>query len=218
MCLPDRHLPLSPWSPKDGIRQVVPPCQEASRLSLWFGKLATKHISNVSWKALTDLHETVGKYGLGSPEVMQVLRVLNVDMLPPYDVQCLVHVLFRPVEYDIFESKWSQLAERAESQNVVADPQDPRHRAGADVLLGIGEFADVDRQVNFDRLLLQHCQKTGRVALTQTMEISAPKQSFAMVVQGADESFLRFAQRLTASVERQVDDFNSRMLLLKHLV
>lgn len=79
---------------------------------------------------------------------MIALRAIDTDMLPPYDIWCLAHVLFQPLEYDIFEPKWIQLAEGAAVQNAVANQRDPRHRAGADVLLGIDEFADINRQIN----------------------------------------------------------------------
>lgn len=54
-------------------------------------------------------------------------------------------------------------------------------------------------------------------ALVQTLELATPKASFATVVQGADESFLRFAGRLTTSVEKQVADPEARRLVLTHL-
>lgn len=60
---------------------------------------------------MMDLHDKVGKYGLGSIEIMQVLRIFNADALPPHDIWCLARVLFQSVEYDIFESKWTRLPE-----------------------------------------------------------------------------------------------------------
>ncbi|TRZ07968.1 hypothetical protein HGM15179_019142 [Zosterops borbonicus] len=99
----------------------------------------------------------------------------------------------------------------------MACQDDPRYGVGPDMLLGIGDFADVTKQIAYEPLVLEQCQKTGIAALIQTMETSAPKHSFATIVQGTDESFLWFAEKLTASVERQVDDSTSRMLLLKTL-
>ncbi|XP_058280136.1 uncharacterized protein LOC131378769 [Hirundo rustica] len=164
-----------------------------------------------------DLWDKVGIYGLGSAEVMQVLRALNADALPPYDIRCLACILFWPVEYDIFESKWTQLAGRVIVQNAALGQQDPRCVIGTDELLGMGNFADLHRQVSLDPLVLDQCQRTGMAALIQTIEMAALKESFVTVVQGAQEPFLQFAERLTASIERQVEDLNVRMLLLKHL-
>ncbi|TRZ07122.1 hypothetical protein HGM15179_019983, partial [Zosterops borbonicus] len=111
-----------------------------------------------------------------------------------------------PVKYDIFESKWTQLAARVVAQNTTLGPQDPRCVIGTDELLGTGNFADLNRQAAFDLLVLDQCQKTGMAALVQTIEMAAPKESFVTVVQGPEEPFLRFAERLTASVERQDRD------------
>ncbi|RMB92638.1 hypothetical protein DUI87_30947 [Hirundo rustica rustica] len=152
---------------------------------------------------MSELRDKVGKYGLESAEVMQVLRALDADPLPPYDIRCLACVLFRPVEYDIFESKWTQLAGRVVAQNAALGQQDPRHVIGTDVLMGVGNFADLQRQVAFDPLVLDQCHRMGMAALVQTIEMAAPKESFAAVVQGTHEPFLQFAERLTASIERQ---------------
>ncbi|RMC05649.1 hypothetical protein DUI87_17734 [Hirundo rustica rustica] len=169
------------------------------------------------WKAMSKLQEKVGKYGLVSAEVMQVLQTLDADPLTPYDIQCLAHVLFRPVEYEIFEYKRTHLADRVIAQNTVLSQQDPRHVIGTDVLMGIGNFADLQRQVAFDYLVFNQCHRMAMAALVQTIEMAAPKESFAAVTQGTHESFLQFAETLTASVERQVEDFNTRQLVRKYL-
>ncbi|RMC20538.1 hypothetical protein DUI87_01389 [Hirundo rustica rustica] len=135
------------------------------------------------------------------------------------DPVCGTAVCFvQPVEYDIFECKWTQLAGRVVVQNTVLSQQDPRHVIGTDVLLGVGNLADLQRQVALDPLVLDQCHRTGMAALVQTIEMVAPNESFAAVVQGTHEPFLQFAERLTASIERQVEDLNARQLLLKHLV
>ncbi|TRZ10277.1 hypothetical protein HGM15179_016831 [Zosterops borbonicus] len=96
----------------------------------------------------------------------------------------------------------------------MARQDDPRYGVRPDMLMGVGEFADVNKQIAYEPLVLEQCQRIGMAALVQTMEMSAPKQSFTMIFQGTDEPFLKFAGRLTASVERQVDDFTSRDVLL----
>ncbi|RMC22152.1 hypothetical protein DUI87_03025 [Hirundo rustica rustica] len=131
--------------------------------------------------------------------------------------KCLACVLFRPVEYKIFECKWTQLAGRVIAQNTALSQQDPRRVIGTDVLMGIGNFADLQRQVAFDPLVLDQCHRTGMAALVQTIEMAAPNEPFAAVVQGTHEPFLQFAERLTASIERQVEDLNARQTLLIHL-
>lgn len=164
-----------------------------------------------------DLRGTASKHGLGSAEVMQVLQVFNSDTLPPCDICNLACALFPPFEYDIFESKWAQLAQRVVLQNAALGQQDPRRLIGVDELLGRGSFADPKKQVVFDPLVLEQCMRTDMAAMVQTIETAAPQASFVTIVQGAEETFLQFAGRLTASVERQVEDPIARVLLLKQV-
>lgn len=39
-----------------------------------------------AWKVVQDLHTKVAKYGINSPEVMQLTHVINADVLGPYDI------------------------------------------------------------------------------------------------------------------------------------
>ncbi|RMB91824.1 hypothetical protein DUI87_31752 [Hirundo rustica rustica] len=177
----------------------------------------------LSWKAMSELQDKAGKYGLRSAEVVQVLQALDVDPLPPYDIPMIygawARVLFRPVEYEIFEYKWTQLAGRVIAQNTALSQQDPKRVIETDVLMGMGmgNFADLQRQVAFGPLVLDQCHRMGMAALVQTIEIAAPKESFVTVVPGTHKPFLQFAERLTASVERQVEELNARQLVFKNL-
>lgn len=162
------------------------------------------------WKAMMDLQDKLGRFGLASSEVTQVLHVHSADILPPYDIRHLARVLFQPVGYEIFESKWNQLAARVVARNAALGPQDLRCGIRTDVLLGLGNFADANKQVAFDPLILDQCQKTGMAVLIQTIAMAASKESFVTVVQGSEEPFLQFAKRLTASMEKQVEEAEAR--------
>ncbi|TRZ07330.1 hypothetical protein HGM15179_019782 [Zosterops borbonicus] len=197
--------------------QSIPPCTGWAAPPVGFRATGGTMLGLYHGKPCMDLRDTVGKHGLGCAEIMQVLRVFGSDTLPPYDIRNLAHILLPPVEYDIFESKWAQLAHTVVMQNTALGQQDPRHVIGMEELLRTGSFADPKKQVVFDPLVLEQCTKTGMAAVVQTIEMAAPQDSFVTVVQGAEETFLQFAGRLTASVERQVDDPTVRTLLLKQL-
>ncbi|RMB97169.1 hypothetical protein DUI87_26330 [Hirundo rustica rustica] len=94
----------------------------------------------LAWQALSELRDAVGKYDLGSAEVMQVLRSFNASLLTPFDIRSLARALFPPVEYDFFENKWTQLAVRAVEQNTTLGPGDPRHMVNIDMLMGTGNY------------------------------------------------------------------------------
>uniref|UniRef100_A0A8C3QKM4 Retroviral nucleocapsid Gag protein p24 C-terminal domain-containing protein n=1 Tax=Cyanoderma ruficeps TaxID=181631 RepID=A0A8C3QKM4_9PASS len=171
----------------------------------------------ISWEVAMDLLGRVNKYGLGSSEVMQIIRVINAHLLAPYDIRYLAKVLFRPVELGVFEAKWRQLAIRVAAQNSQLFPQDPRNGIGIDQLTGVGDFANPDYQTTWRHRVLAQCQKTGMSALVKTIELVDPKQSFVTIVQGSKEPFLQFVEKLSESLEKQVEDENARALFLKEL-
>ncbi|RMC20728.1 hypothetical protein DUI87_01580 [Hirundo rustica rustica] len=172
----------------------------------------------LAWQALAELRDAVRKYGLGSAEVMQILRYFNASLLMPFDIRSLAQTLFPPVEYDFFEYKWTQLAVRAVERNRTLGPGDPRRTINTDMLLGTGNYTRADGQAGFDPLVQEQCQQTGMAALVQTIQLATPQESFVTVVQGVDEPFLRFAGWLTAAVEKQVSDPAARKLMLQFLV
>ncbi|RMB93002.1 hypothetical protein DUI87_30508 [Hirundo rustica rustica] len=62
-----------------------------------------------TWKAVMDLRDKVAKYGQGSSEVMQMIKVINADLLVPYDTRHLAQMLLQPVQLEVFEANRRQL-------------------------------------------------------------------------------------------------------------
>ncbi|RMB88858.1 hypothetical protein DUI87_34792 [Hirundo rustica rustica] len=171
----------------------------------------------LAWWALSELRGAVGKYGLGSAEVMQVLRYFNASLLTPFDIQSWARAIFPPVEYDFFENKWTQLAGRTLERNRTLGQGDPRRMVNTNMLMGTGNYTRAEGQAGFEPLIQEQCQQTDTAALVQTIQLATPQQSFATIVQGIDEPFLYFAGRLTAAVEKQVSDPAARKLMLQSL-
>ncbi|RMC17418.1 hypothetical protein DUI87_05999 [Hirundo rustica rustica] len=169
----------------------------------------------LAWQALSELRDAVGKYGLGSAKVMQVLRSFNASLLTPFDIRSLARALFPPVEYDFFENKWTQLAIRAVERNTTLGPGDPRRMVNIDMLMGTGNYTRAEGQAGYEPLVQEQCQQIGMAALVQTLQLATPQQPFATIVQGVDEPFLCFAGRLTAAVEKQVSDPAARKLMIQ---
>ncbi|RMC09921.1 hypothetical protein DUI87_12708 [Hirundo rustica rustica] len=95
--------------------------------------------------------------------------------------------------------------------------KDPKYGFGRDQLTGTGNFANPDFQATWNPHVLDQCQKTGMSALVKTIELAAPKQRFVIIVQGSKEPFWQFVEKLSASLEKEVEDENLRALLLKQL-
>ncbi|KAL2310932.1 hypothetical protein Nmel_002615, partial [Mimus melanotis] len=171
----------------------------------------------IAWRVVQDLQDKVAKYGLGSSQVMQIIRVLNTDLLAPYDIRHLAQVLFQPVQFKRFEENWRQMADKAASENMHRPQTDPRLAVGTDALMGRHRFSSPDMQVTWDPLILEQCQKTGLAAMLKTIEAAAPKQRYVKITQGPSEPFLQFVEKIAAALEKQVEDDNLRQLLCKQL-
>ncbi|RMC04374.1 hypothetical protein DUI87_19195 [Hirundo rustica rustica] len=171
----------------------------------------------LAWQALTELRDAVGKYGLSSAEVMQVLRYFNASLLTPFDIRSLARALFPLVEYDFFENKWTQLAVRAVERNRTLGQDDPRRMVNIDMLMGTGNYTRAEGQAGYEPLVQEQCQQAGMAALVQTLQLATPQQPFATIIQGIDEPFLCFAGRLTPAVEKQVSDPAARKLMIQSL-
>lgn len=171
-----------------------------------------------AWKVVVDLRTNIAKYGLNSQEVMQLIRIINTDLLCPSDITHLAQIMFSPVQYSVFESNWRRAAEKAALGNMQLPQGDPRLGAGVDVLMGTGNvFSNPQIQAQWPPLLLEQCQRIGMQALIKTMEMSAPRQKYTVIRQGAREPFLQFVEKIAAALEKQVEDENLQQILCKQL-
>uniref|UniRef100_A0A8U7NL94 Retroviral nucleocapsid Gag protein p24 C-terminal domain-containing protein n=1 Tax=Corvus moneduloides TaxID=1196302 RepID=A0A8U7NL94_CORMO len=172
----------------------------------------------IAWKVAQDLQSKVAQHGLGSAEVMQIIRVINTDLLSPFDIRHLGEILFQPVQFTVFEETWRKLVDKAALGNMQRPAADPRWTAGTDALMGTGPFSDPSLQGILSSSVLQQAQQVGMAALLKTIELSAPRKRYTEIVQGKSESFLFFVEKAAASLEKQVEDDGLRQLLLRQLV
>ncbi|XP_058719366.1 endogenous retrovirus group K member 113 Gag polyprotein-like [Poecile atricapillus] len=177
---------------------------------------ADKH-NVIAWRVVQDIQSKVAQYGLGSPEVMQIIRVLDTDVLAPFDIRHLAQVLFQPVQFKVFEDNWRQMAQRAADGNARLPAHDPRQGVRVEALMGIGDFSNPDLQARWDIRVLEQGQKIGMGALLKTIEAAAPRARYVTITQGLKEPFLPFVEKIAAALEKQVEDDNLRQLLCKQL-
>ena len=123
---------------------------------------------------------------------MQIIRVLNTDLLSPYDIRHIAQVLFHPVQFRVFENNWRHMADKAAAENMLRPQDDPRYAVGSDVLMGQHCFSSPDLQATWDPLVLEQCQKTGFAAIVKTTEAAAPRPKYFKITQGPREPFLQF--------------------------
>ncbi|XP_036262129.1 uncharacterized protein LOC118701558 [Molothrus ater] len=170
-----------------------------------------------AWRVVQDLQSKVDQYGVNSLQVMQVIRVLNADVLVPYDIVHLATILFHPVQYGVFQATWKHMVERIALDNMQLPQHDPRHAVGVYALLGNGPFSNPDLQARWDPLILAQAQQLGMSALLKTMEMAAPKPRYITIQQGVKEPFLQFVERVAAALEKQVEDDKLKQILCRQL-
>ncbi|XP_064901033.1 endogenous retrovirus group K member 5 Gag polyprotein-like isoform X1 [Columba livia] len=175
-----------------------------------------EHVS-YSWKVIQDLQKATAQYGPNSPAVMQLLRLLSMEAMTPYNVSQLAQVIFQPVQLSVFRSIWQQRAEAQAVINIHFPDTDPRSATGVDVLMGSGPYIDPRLQAQWPPLVLEQVKAVGIQAIIRTAELAEPNQRYTAIKQGPKEPFLSFAEKLQAAVERQVFDANVRGLLVKQL-
>ncbi|XP_074894910.1 uncharacterized protein LOC142035984 [Buteo buteo] len=171
----------------------------------------------IGWRVVQDLQNRVQKYGISSPEVMQLIRIISTDLLCPYDVMHLALVLFQPIQLHVFQSTWRQMARTAAQQNLRLLQGDLRLGLGEDALLGEGQYSSPQLQATWPPMALEQAQNIGLMAMKRTMDMAAPKQKYATICQGPTEPFLQFVEKISAALEKQVEDEVLRQILCKQL-
>ncbi|XP_049649811.1 uncharacterized protein LOC126035338 [Accipiter gentilis] len=171
----------------------------------------------IGWRVVQDLQNKVQKFGISSPEVMQLIRIIGTDLLCPYDIMHLAQVLFQPVQLQVFQSSWRQTARTAALHNSRLPQGDPRLGLGEDALLGEGQYSNPQLQATWPPLALEQARNIGLMAIKRTMDMAAPKQKYITIRQGPTEPFLQFVEKISAALEKQVEDEVLRQMLCKQL-
>ncbi|XP_074894907.1 uncharacterized protein LOC142035983 isoform X2 [Buteo buteo] len=171
----------------------------------------------ISWRVVQDLQNRVQEYGINSPEVLQLIRILGTALLCPYDIMHLAQVLFQPVQLHVFQSTWRQMARTAAQHNLRLLWGDPRLGLGEDALLGAGQYSSPQLQATWPPMALEQAQNIGLMAIKRAMDMAAPKQKYATIRQGPTGPFLQFVEGISAALEKQVEDEVLRQILCKQL-
>ncbi|XP_049649841.1 uncharacterized protein LOC126035351 [Accipiter gentilis] len=119
----------------------------------------------IGWRVVQDLQNKVQKFGINSPEVMQLIRIISTDLLCPYDIMHLAQVLFQPVQLQVFQSTWRQMARAAALHNSRLPQGDPRLGLGEDALLGEGQYSNPQLQATWPPMALEQAQNIGLMAI-----------------------------------------------------
>lgn len=156
-----------------------------------------------SWKVIRDLQKATAQYGPNSPAVMQLIHLLTMEEMTPYDI---AQIIFQPVQCAVFHSIWTQRAEAQAVHNLQLSQTDPCYGSGADVLTGTGQYNNPQHQAQWHPLVLEQVKTIGVEALLRMAELVEPKARYTMIKQGTKEPFLSFVEKLMGAIEWQVFD------------
>lgn len=107
-----------------------------------------------SWKVIQDLQKATAQNGHNSPVVMQLLCLLSMEAMAPYDTSQLAQIIFQPVQLTMFQSIWQQRAEAQAVVNIQYPHTDPHSVSGVYVLLGLGRYTNPQLQAQWPPLVL----------------------------------------------------------------
>ncbi|XP_050842332.1 uncharacterized protein LOC127060969 [Serinus canaria] len=177
------------------------------------GESANKTWRPNSNKELVQLRNIAKEHGRGSHIFRNFLEAMfSAHVLLPHDIKNISHCLLSPAEYMLWERHWKkQLKTLLDSYSADAD----KTNFTVEQLAEEGELkkpADQLETLNKDAL-----QDVGLAAKTSLLFIndeSMPSSRFSTIKQGADESFIKFVDRIKDALEKQIESPEARKELL----
>ncbi|XP_056179595.1 endogenous retrovirus group K member 6 Gag polyprotein-like [Falco biarmicus] len=148
---------------------------------------------------------------------MQLLCLLTMDALTPFDISQLAQIMFQPAQLAIFHATWRTTAEQQGLHNLNLPRGDPRFAHGPDLLMGLGQYANPQVQAQWPTIVLDQVKNVGMLAILKTAQLAEPKQRYTAIKQGPKEPFLPFVENLQHAVASQVFDPHLRDMLVRQL-
>lgn len=157
--------------------------------------------------------EDVVSYGMHSPFVKWILNSwATQNRIIPQEWKDLVAATLEAGPQLQWQIWWKEEARAIEEQN--------RARGiniSQDQLLGEGQYANLQRQLEFDDPILELCQLAALNAWDKVKEPGKSSESLSTIRQGPKEAFTDFLQRLTPAVNRIASDPEIRQLIIEVL-
>lgn len=158
---------------------------------------------SLDWKLLRELQKAVMEYGLNNPCVQNLIDVIfSQNVLTPFDVESLVSFILTPTQKLVFKDDWRKRVDLALIHNIDLRDDDPLRTATANMMLGQGEFANPNVQARLPARVLQQSQSLAAAALKTLPQLGNPVPPYAKIVQGPNEPFATYLDRLRAAIEK----------------
>ncbi|XP_053795420.1 uncharacterized protein LOC128786271 isoform X2 [Vidua chalybeata] len=164
-----------------------------------------------------ELRRAAKDYGRNSPFFKNVLDLtFSGHCLVQHDLRYIAKALLSPTEFLLWEIHWKKLIKslltKYDLREVLGDGAE-----GLEALAGEGEFSRPEDQILLPENLLSDIRDAGKEALLKIPDGTTPLQNFSSILQGPDETFIKFVDRLKEAIDRQIENVEAREELLQKM-
>nr|XP_032603315.2 endogenous retrovirus group K member 10 Gag polyprotein-like [Taeniopygia guttata] len=171
----------------------------------------------VPYAEVKELRKAAKDYGRESPFFKNVLDLtFSGRTLVQHDIKYIAKSLLSPTELLLWEVQWKKLLKPLIIKHNLAATLGTGDEA-MEAIAGDGEFGQPEDQIQLPIPLLDDIREAGRAALLKIPDGRTPSQSFSTILQGPDESFIKFVDRLREAIEKQIEHPAAREELLRKM-
>uniref|UniRef100_A0A8C8SJB5 Integrase catalytic domain-containing protein n=1 Tax=Pelusios castaneus TaxID=367368 RepID=A0A8C8SJB5_9SAUR len=165
------------------------------------------------YELVKELRKSVKEYGLQSSYTMNLIVAISDSyVMAPCDWRALLRLLLSPAQYAVWDTEYRDFVTSQVMENITNAVT-----VGMDEFLGQGQYAMPQAQAQLTRVAFTQAGSLTLRALRQVPDASRRETSFAVILQGPQESYVSFLDRLQTAVQCQIDSEEAQHLLLFQL-
>ncbi|XP_032539992.1 endogenous retrovirus group K member 8 Gag polyprotein-like [Chiroxiphia lanceolata] len=211
LCLPD---------PRDRWAQVRQEAAAAGDIEILQYLPHPPRWENIPYQVVKELQKSVTDHGLTVPFTMRRLEIVfDSFTLIPLDCEAIARIILTALQFSIFKTEWSYLAERAAAENATSlnlNNLTAQPIISMEMLLGTGPFATPAAQAQLPIHVLNEAKRLACRAFRSVPEAGTARLSFVTILQGPQETFMEFTNRLKDAIDKQVGNDTAGEILFKH--
>lgn len=175
------------------------------------------HWEQISFSEIKELRQAATEHGISSQYFVTLLdSVLAAHIITPYDLKTLARLLLSPAQNILWEKEWEKGLQDL-LLTYVGHANQTLAALTIRQLMGTGPYIDPNVQAQeIPQEALEGVWKVACQAFLKVPDAKTPQKSFRIVVQGPQESYMQFIDRLKQALKRQIDNAAAcEILLLK---
>ncbi|XP_017595458.1 PREDICTED: endogenous retrovirus group K member 113 Gag polyprotein-like [Corvus brachyrhynchos] len=178
----------------------------------------TAHWEQLSFPELKELWWAATEHGISSPYFVSLLdSVFAAHIMTPYDLKTLAQLLLSPTQNSLWEKEWEKGLQDL-LLSYVGHVNETLAGLTIRQLMGTGPYTDPAIQARaIPREALEGIRDAACQAFLKVPDAKTPQKSFTTIVQGPQEPYMQFIDRLKQALDCQVDNAEAREILLLEL-